>query len=73
MYGTYIHGIFDKAAIASALVGVLAKNKGISIETEDCMDYRDYKDKQYDRLADILSEHLNMEEIYGILREANIE
>lgn len=73
VYGTYIHGIFDKAAIASALVGALAKNKGISIETEDCMDYRDYKDKQYDRLADILSEHLNMEEIYGILREAHIE
>ena len=73
VYGTYIHGIFDKAAIASALVGVLAKNKGISIETKNCMDYRDYKDKQYDRLADILSEHLNMEEIYGILREAHIK
>ena len=71
-YGTYVHGIFDKAAIASAVVGALARNKGIAIENESCVDYMDYKQKQYDKLADILSEYLNMEDIYGMLREANI-
>lgn len=70
--GTYIHGIFDKAAMTSALVGALAKNKGLSVKSESCMDYKDFKEKQYDKLADILSEHLNMEEIYGILREAHL-
>ncbi len=68
--GTYIHGIFDRAAIANALVTALAENKGLSIES--CIDYKDFKEKQYDKLADILSEYLNMEEIYGILREAHI-
>ncbi len=68
--GTYIHGIFDRAAIATALVTALAENKGLSIES--CIDYKDFKEKQYDKLADILSEYLNMEEIYGILREAHI-
>lgn len=72
VYGTYIHGIFDRAAIASALVRALANNKGIAIENENCMDYRGYKERQYDKLADILSEYLNMEEVYGILREAHI-
>ncbi|MBD5521389.1 MAG: cobyric acid synthase [Lachnospiraceae bacterium] len=72
VYGTYVHGIFDKAAIASALVGALARNKRIAIENESCVDYMDFKQKQYDNLADILSEYLNMEDIYGILREANI-
>ncbi len=70
--GTYVHGIFDKAAIASALVDALARNKGIAIENESCVDYSDFKQKQYDKLADILSEYLNMEDIYGMLREANI-
>ena len=68
--GTYIHGIFDRAATATALVTALAENKGLSIES--CIDYKDFKEKQYDKLADILSEYLNMEEIYGILREAHI-
>lgn len=48
----------------------LAENKGLFIES--CIDYKDFKEKQYDKLADILSEYLNMEEIYGILREAHI-
>lgn len=72
VYGTYIHGIFDKAAIASALVKELARSKGIVIESKKCIDYRVYKEKQYDKLADILSKSLNMEEVYGMLKEADI-
>lgn len=70
--GTYIHGIFDRAATAAALVDALANKKGLSIKSECCMDYKEFKERQYDTLADILSEYLNMEEIYGILREAHI-
>ena len=70
--GTYIHGIFDRAAIATALVAALAENKGVSVESQSCIDYKDFKEKQYDKLADVLSEYLNMEEIYGMLREAHI-
>ncbi|MDE7282258.1 MAG: cobyric acid synthase CobQ, partial [Lachnospiraceae bacterium] len=70
--GTYVHGIFDKAAIATALVTALSENKGLSVESKSCIDYKDFKEKQYDTLADILSEYLNMEEIYGMLREAHI-
>lgn len=73
VYGTYVHGIFDKGETASALVGELAWKKGLAITGFDCMDYREYKEKQYDMLADILTEHLDMENIYGLLREADIE
>jgi cobyric acid synthase len=37
------------------------------------MDYSSYKEQEYDRMADILREHLNMGEIYAMLREAKIE
>ncbi len=70
--GTYVHGIFDKGVIAASLVKSLANQKGIAIQEESCMDYKDYKETQYEKLADILSEYLNMEEIYGILREAHV-
>ncbi|MDE7312952.1 MAG: cobyric acid synthase [Eubacterium sp.] len=71
--GTYIHGIFDKAEAAAALVGALADRKGICLAKGTYMDYRQFKEKQYDRLADLLKEYLDMEEMYGILREAHVK
>ena len=73
VYGTYVHGIFDKGCIATAVVKALAKKKGIWIGEGAFEDYRSFKEKQYDKLADTLREYLNMEEIYGMLREARME
>ena len=73
VYGTYVHGIFDKGCIATAVVKALAKKKGIGIGEGAFEDYRSFKEKQYDKLADTLREYLNMEEIYGMLREARME
>lgn len=73
VYGTYIHGIFDKGGIAAAIVNMLAEKKGIRIEHGIFEDYHSFKEKQYDKLADTLREYLNMEEIYGMLREARLE
>lgn len=72
VYGTYIHGVFDKGSIASALVKAMAGEKGIDLNSQNCMDYTAFKQKQYDKLADILAEYLDMEEIYGMLREAHL-
>ena len=35
-------------------------------------DYQSFKEKQYDKLADTLRLYLNMEEVYGMLRDAGI-
>ena len=68
-----MHGLFDEGDTAGALVQILAERKGISLETRGFEDYRVYKEKQYDRLADEMRSALHMEEIYGILREARVE
>lgn len=73
VYGTYVHGIFDRKDIAAAVVGALAKRKGFKPEHSKLEDYPVYKEKQYDRLADTLRCYLNMEEIYGMLNEAHME
>ena len=70
VYGTYIHGLFDKGSIATALIQALADKKGVDTKGKQIEDYTAFKEKQYNRLADTLSECLNMEEIYGMLREA---
>ncbi|MGN0346060.1 MAG: cobyric acid synthase [Lachnospiraceae bacterium] len=72
VYGTYVHGIFDKGCIATAVVQALAEKKGILVGERTFEDYQSFKEKQYDKLADTLREYLNMEEIYGMLREARL-
>ncbi len=73
VYGTYVHGIFDKGEAAFALVKALAGQKGMALEKSKMADYKAYKEGQYEKLADILSEYLDMEKIYGMLREAHIQ
>ena len=72
IYGSYIHGLFDKGEIAGRMIQTLAREKGISLENGVWEDYRTIKERQYDKLADTLREYLRMEEIYGMLREARI-
>lgn len=73
VYGSYVHGLFDRGSIANAMVQALAEKKGIKIEDGTFEDYQTFKEKQYDKLADTLRMYLDMEEIYGMLREANLE
>lgn len=71
VYGTYIHGIFDEGGTAKAVVRALAGIKGVAVSRPDKSDiqsYREYKETQYDRLADILRKSLDMDAIYGMLR-----
>ena len=72
VYGSYIHGIFDRGDIASSMIETLAAKKGIQIKDGIFEDYQNFKEKEYDKLADTLRQYLNMEEIYGMLREAKI-
>ena len=72
IYGTYIHGFFDRQETAAALIRALAERKGIDAEHLPAMDFASYKERQYDLLADTLRGHLDMDKIYRIL-EAGLE
>lgn len=73
VYGSYVHGLFDTGTAAGAVVQALADKKGIRLESGEMEDYQTFKEKQYDKLADTLRLYLDMEEIYGMLREARLE
>lgn len=69
VYGTYVHGVFDKEEVAKAVVKALGRKKGINTEEITGVDFQEFKETQYDLLAAGLREHLDMEQIYRILEE----
>nr|WP_288825756.1 cobyric acid synthase [uncultured Clostridium sp.] len=67
VYGTYIHGFFDSENIADTIVTALRKKKGLASQPGTAVSYQQYKEKQYDRLADLLRESLDMDRIYSLM------
>lgn len=65
--GTYLHGIFDNALFTSGLINNLRRSLGMGEIECSTRDFVDFKEQQYDNLAKILKDNLDMERIYGIL------
>ena len=72
VYGTYVHGIFDEGTLAETLVGILAERKGVVLDTGQMISYGQFKQMQYDKLADGVRKSMDMEAVYAMLREAAI-
>ena len=66
VWGCYVHGLFDKAGAAAALVNCLLKARGLD-RSAASVDWQAYAQLQYDKLADGLRASLDMERIYRIL------
>lgn len=74
VYGTYVHGIFDKGEIAWKMVQALARKKGVFVEAGKESDYGTFKESQYNELARVLREHLNMNAVYEMMgMESKVE
>lgn len=67
VYGSYVHGIFDAPGITDAMLKVLCQQKGIDFEALGTFDMTEYKEIQYNKLADAVRSGLNMDYIYKIL------
>lgn len=65
--GTYLHGIFDNANWTRTYLNRIRKSKGLKELTEPVMSLAEFKEKEYDKLADLLKESLDMSAIYRIL------
>ncbi len=66
VFGTYLHGIFDKGDVASLVVSRLMLKKGMN-PREWNLDPEIHKRREYDRLADLIRSSLDMKKIYEIL------
>lgn len=69
IYGTYLHGIFDKENISRCVVEALLREKGLSTDALQTFDIETYKQQQYDILEQELRNSLDMKRIYEILEQ----
>ncbi|MCD3244648.1 cobyric acid synthase [Clostridium botulinum C] len=71
--GTYIHGIFDNSEFTRSLLNKIRKCKGKDVIKEVPKDYWEFKNKEYDKLANIVRENLDMKKLYDIVNEGTDE
>ncbi len=57
-WGTYMHGIFDNPSTINLLLSSFGARPAAGHS------YREYKEEQYDKLAALLREHIDMEKVY---------
>ena len=65
--GSYIHGIFDEIAFREAFIELLYARKGKTRGESEHLTLQEYREQQFDKLAQVLRESLDMEKIYEIL------
>ncbi len=63
--GTYIHGIFDGVEFRQHIINELRRDKGI--EEKVSMPYEHLREKELDKLADLVRGSIDMNEIYKIM------
>ena len=66
IWGSYLHGIFDNEDLVFALVQDIMKEKGIN-PAENHLSIAEYKEIQYNKLADLIRNSLDMDAVYKAL------
>lgn len=68
VFGSYLHGIFDNEEFVRRIISAVLSEKGLDRKIS-AFNLKEYKEKQYDILADELRKALDMDKIYKILNE----
>ena len=64
VFGTYLHGLFDSGELTQALVKLLCARKGISPRETRPTSMAEYRQEQFDLLADGVRKALDMGAVY---------
>ncbi|MGM9937523.1 MAG: cobyric acid synthase [Candidatus Ornithomonoglobus sp.] len=72
VYGTYVHGIFDNEAVVKTIIGALMERKGLAPSDLATFNIKEYKERQYDILADAVRNSLDMRAVYDIIEKGII-
>lgn len=68
VFGTYLHGFFDRDGLRNAFVERLCRRKGIDPEGREVVNYEAFKEAQFAKLSAALRASLDMARIYEILQ-----
>lgn len=67
--GTYIHGIFDEIGFTRGLLNNIRQRKGLKKLDTNVSSFYEFKQNEYDKLANLLRENLDIDKIYEIINE----
>jgi len=68
VFGTYIHGLFDNDQFRRNFVNFLRQRKGLpALSGENIGSAQRFKEEQFDKLAQLVRENLDLEAVYGII------
>ena len=67
VWGCYLHSIFDNDKLRHRLIDPLMSKSGNSASQTKRQSFRDWREEQYDKLADHFRAHLDMKRIYRII------
>lgn len=70
VWGTYLHGIFDNTKWTRQLLNQLRQAKGLAPLVDTSLPLSAYKEEQYNRLAQVFTENIDMAELDRILAES---
>lgn len=68
--GTYLHGVFDNSEWRRKLLNRVRADKGLPPVEEVSPPYQEYKNQQYDKLAELIRENVDLDKIYQIMEQA---
>lgn len=68
-FGTYIHGIFDNTQFTENFVNYLRQKKNLKPITST-QTFAEFKEQEYNQLAELLRHNLDMTKIYEILKNS---
>ncbi|MDP4095314.1 cobyric acid synthase [Paenibacillus sp. P96] len=66
VWGTYLHGVFDNDRLRRSWLDGIRLNKGLS-PLGQTFDAREAKEREFDRVADLVRAHLDMKRVYSIM------
>ncbi len=64
-WGTYLHGILDNRPVVEGLL----QQAGVDTRAMQWSDYTVFREQQYDKLAGLIRQHVDLESIYRSLRQ----
>ena len=71
--GTYLHGIFDNPYWTRRLLNRLRVAKGMAPLIDTTVSISDYKDQQYEKLAQLFAQNVDMDKFNQILQDSTKE
>lgn len=69
VFGSYIHGIFDDIEFTRAFLNEIRKEKGLDDVASKVQSFDEFKETEYEKLAEVVRKHVDIDKVYQIIKE----